>query len=163
MLMTETAELSIFLKSAYEEIFGAENIDDHFMAMDTICSATQERQDALNMLVDEANADLFVVIGGFNSSNTANLANIARSSGSPAYHIRGPGDILSSDEITCLPGLKKDVIVRKNWLPKGEVKIGITAGASTPNSVVGKTIEAIVETAGFGAELSSLMGKAKSE
>ena len=163
MLMTETAELSTFLKSAYEEKFGAEKINDHFMAMDTICSATQERQDALNMLVDEENADLFVVIGGFNSSNTVNLANIARSSGRPAYHIRGPEDILSPEEITCLPGLKRDVIVRKNWLPEGEIKIGITAGASTPNSVVGKTIEAIVEAAGLSGELSSLLGKEKSK
>lgn len=157
MLMTETQEIGDFMRGVFEEKYGAENIDAHFKAMDTICSATQERQDALKDMIEAQNPDIFLVVGGFNSSNTANLANICRQTGKPAYHIRGPEDIHEDGSLSFVPGLKKPIQKEKKWLQGHKVRIGITAGASTPNSVIGQVIEKITALQGLEDQLKKIV------
>jgi 4-hydroxy-3-methylbut-2-enyl diphosphate reductase len=157
MLMTETQAISDYLKSEYTRIFGEDDIDNHFKAMDTICSATQERQDALKDLIAEEELDMFIVIGGFNSSNTANLANIGKATGKPTFHIRGEEDVLSANEIRHLPGLKQEEQLAVGWLGSDALNIAITAGASTPNNVIGNVIRKICLEAGLEASLQKIL------
>jgi 4-hydroxy-3-methylbut-2-enyl diphosphate reductase len=160
MLMGETREISDFFEKIYRKKHG-EKYSEYFRSMDTICSATQQRQDALKEMIEFENPDLFLIIGGYNSSNTGNLANIARKTGKRAFHIRGPGDLLSEKKIHCLPGIKRAEKDIAGWLPEGEVKIGLTAGASTPNSVVGRTIEKIISFEGLEERLEEMVGKTR--
>ena len=121
--------------------FGPQELEEHFFSPgDTICDATQERQDAMLLLVDEP-LDLMIVIGGFNSSNTGHLKEIGEEKKIDSYHIDGPDCIVSADEIKHLPLGSSQTDTRKDWLPEGFVNIGITAGASTPNQVVAEVIE----------------------
>jgi 4-hydroxy-3-methylbut-2-enyl diphosphate reductase len=159
MLMSETQLISDYLATVYAERFGAEKLNEHFRAMDTICSATQERQDALKDLISEEDVDIFVIIGGFNSSNTANLANIGKATGKATYHIRGEEDILPGNTIRSLPGLKHEAIETAAWLPEKEQKIAVTAGASTPNTVIATVIEKILRDNNLSAELETTLAK----
>ena len=111
-------------------------------AFDTICSATQDRQDAVYRLKAER-PDLMVVIGGYNSSNTNNLTKIAATF-TPTFHIEDAEGILSMDEIRHKPAGGKSEVVTRGWFPPDARKIGITAGASTPNNQIGETIERIL-------------------
>jgi 4-hydroxy-3-methylbut-2-enyl diphosphate reductase len=157
--MSETQAISDYLATVYAERFGAEKLNEHFRAMDTICSATQERQDALKDLISEEDVDIFVIIGGFNSSNTANLANIGKATGKATYHIRGEEDILPGNTIRSLPGLKHEAIETAAWLPAKEQKIAVTAGASTPNTVIATVIEKILRDNNLSAELETTLAK----
>ncbi|MCC7007630.1 MAG: 4-hydroxy-3-methylbut-2-enyl diphosphate reductase [Acidobacteria bacterium] len=145
MLMSESLAIGEMLRRAMADRYGAAALPDHFRAFDTICSATQERQDAVMALLDEHQIDLAVVVGGYNSSNTCNLARICAER-VPTFHIADPGCLLSAREIRHRPiGLPSTAqvgeMVTAGWLPPGAVSIGLTAGASTPNSVVGEIIE----------------------
>ena len=107
-----------------------------FRAFDTICSATQDRQDAVVQLLAEEPVDLMLVIGGYNSSNTCNLARICADS-VPTYHIADPDGLLSADEIRHRSVADKAEIVSTGWLPAaGPVRVGLTSGASTPDNLV---------------------------
>jgi 4-hydroxy-3-methylbut-2-enyl diphosphate reductase len=124
--------------------YGEQDLAERFHSFDTICSATQDRQDAVRRLEQEK-IGLMIVIGGYNSSNTNNLAKIA-SSFTPTFHIEDAAAILSADEIRHKPaGTPKETVTR-GWFPASVRSIGITAGASTPNNQVGEAIERI---AGF--------------
>jgi 4-hydroxy-3-methylbut-2-enyl diphosphate reductase len=145
MLMTESLEIGEMFGKAMSARYGSEALAEHFRAFDTICSATQERQDAVLALLDEYRLDLMVVVGGYNSSNTCNLARICAEK-APTFHIAEPDALLSAVEIRHRPvgapstatGLET---VGTNWLPlDGPVVIGLTAGASTPNNIVGEVI-----------------------
>ena len=145
MLMTESLEIGEMFKAAMTDRYGEAALVDHFRAFDTICSATQERQDAVIALLDEHRLDLMLVVGGYNSSNTCNLARICAER-TPTFHVASPEGILSADEIRHRPvGLPSTSMgveaVEKDWLPKGgPLVIGLTAGASTPNNIVGEVI-----------------------
>src|SRR6476660_8770562 len=102
MLMSESLEIGDMLKSAMVDRYGAESCATRFQAFDTICSATQDRQDAVVALLRDSPVDLMIVIGGYNSSNTANLARICAASG-PAFHIADPDCLVSVDEIRHSP------------------------------------------------------------
>jgi 4-hydroxy-3-methylbut-2-en-1-yl diphosphate reductase len=124
--------------------YGEEQLADRFRAFDTICSATQERQDAVLNLLAEESLDVMVVIGGYNSSNTCNLAKICGAR-VPTFHIADTGCLVSASEIRHRPiGLPSTASVLEeigeNWLPDGPVVVGLTAGASTPNNIVGQVI-----------------------
>ena len=138
MLKSETLELQEYLKRLYEETFGAEGLEKHFMLYDTICSATQERQDALQVLL-EAKPDLMFIIGGFNSSNTIHLSELA-SQKAPAFHIRGDEDILSRGEIRRLSFKTLKEVRTQDWIPAGVRRVGIATGASTPDALIEKVI-----------------------
>ena len=143
MLSSESLEIAEMLRQAMTERYGAGHLPEHFRTFDTICSATQDRQDAVLELVKER-VDLVVVIGGFNSSNTSHLCEIT-SSHAPTYHIDESTCILSAREIRHKPVGGPALIVSQGWLPSGPLTIGITAGASTPNRVIGDAIDRIIQ------------------
>ncbi len=140
MLMSESLEMGERFKAAMSERYGQEHLADRFRAFDTICSATQDRQDAVVDLLKERNVDLLVVIGGYNSSNTANLARICAAT-RPTFHIADPDCLVSADQIRHRPIGSKQEITTTGWLsPAGPVRIGLTSGASTPDNLVGAVI-----------------------
>jgi 4-hydroxy-3-methylbut-2-enyl diphosphate reductase len=122
-----------------------------FELFDTICSATQDRQDALFELLEHP-LDVMVVIGGYNSSNTNNLAIIAEERVPKSYHIAS-GECIDGDTIHHKPAHtpldSREEIEERGWLPEGPVRIGLTAGASTPNSQIGLAMGRILEARGL--------------
>jgi 4-hydroxy-3-methylbut-2-enyl diphosphate reductase len=142
MLMSESLEIGEMLKAAMTDRYGSENLPAHFEAFDTICSATQDRQDAVVALLRDQKVDLMIVIGGYNSSNTCNLARICAAS-RPTFHIADPDCLLSATEIRYRPVGSKSEVVAGNWLPSGPVTIGLTSGASTPDNLVGAVIATV--------------------
>jgi 4-hydroxy-3-methylbut-2-enyl diphosphate reductase len=145
MLMTESLAIGEMIGAAVRDRFGEEAVAEHFRAFDTICSATQERQDAVIALLDQQDLDLMVVVGGYNSSNTCNLARICAER-VPTFHIAEPGCLESRTLIrhrpVGAPSTAKGVETRSSgWLPSApNLVIGLTAGASTPNNIVGEVI-----------------------
>ncbi len=141
MLKSETEEIARLFQDTMLKKYGPLNLNDHFMSFNTICDATQERQDAMLDLVNEK-LDLMVVIGGFNSSNTTHLQEIAVEYNIPSYHIDSDDRIFNDNTIEHKP-LNQDLQLDSNWLPAGKITIGITSGASTPDKVVENVIEKI--------------------
>ncbi|HXD72623.1 MAG TPA: 4-hydroxy-3-methylbut-2-enyl diphosphate reductase [Vicinamibacterales bacterium] len=140
MLMSESLEIGDMLRQAMVDRYGAAAIESRYQAFDTICSATQDRQDAVVALLKAQPVDLMLVIGGYNSSNTCNLARICADS-RPTFHIADPDCLLSTDEIRHRPVGTKSEVLARGWLPaEGPVTIGLTSGASTPDNLVGAAI-----------------------
>ena len=146
MLMTESLEIGEMFRKAMADRYGDERLPQHFRAFDTICSATQERQDAVIGLLDEHRLDLMIVVGGYNSSNTCNLARICAERVT-TYHIADPECLMSKKELRHRPvGAPSTTASReeiaRDWLPEERnLVVGLTAGASTPNNIVGQVIE----------------------
>jgi 4-hydroxy-3-methylbut-2-en-1-yl diphosphate reductase len=145
MLMSESLEIGEMFRVAMLERYDTDTLSQHFRAFDTICSATQERQDAVMTLLGERAVDLMIVIGGYNSSNTCNLARICAERVT-TLHIADPACLVSRDEVRHRPvgppstTVGGEVLMR-NWLPSaGPLVVGLTAGASTPNNIVGQVI-----------------------
>jgi 4-hydroxy-3-methylbut-2-enyl diphosphate reductase len=141
MLSSESLRIQEEIRRALADRHGETSLADHFRAFDTICSATQDRQDAVLALLEEK-PDLMVIIGGYNSSNTNHLAAIACRS-VPAYHIEDAACIEASGALRHKPYGRTAEIRTDGWLPAGPVLIGLTAGASTPNNKIGEVIAAI--------------------
>ena len=142
MLMNESLEVFEMIQDAVETRDGnRENVE----MIDTICSATQDRQDAANRLIQASDFDIFLVVGGFTSSNTKNLARTVRKNGdTDVYHIE---DVQCFDQtkITHLPhDTQDDTETEMNWLPEGPIHMGITAGASTPHSELERAIKKLL-------------------
>jgi 4-hydroxy-3-methylbut-2-enyl diphosphate reductase len=151
MLMSESLEIQEMLRSAMRDRHGEEALPERFRAFDTICSATQDRQDAVLKMLDEGGLDLMVVIGGYNSSNTQALARICAAR-LPTFHISG-ADRIEGGTIHHRPvGPQQAEVATAGWLPEGPVTVGLTAGASTPNNVVGATVERILARRGLGVD-----------
>ncbi len=145
MLMSESLAVGEMLKAAMLDRWGAADLARHYQAFDTICSATQDRQDAVVALLRDRPIDIMVVIGGYNSSNTANLARICAES-RPTYHIAEPDCLVSRDEIRHRPFGSKDELVSAGWLPQaGPITVGLTSGASTPDNLVGQVIARLTD------------------
>ncbi|MEO6862539.1 MAG: 4-hydroxy-3-methylbut-2-enyl diphosphate reductase [Microcoleus sp.] len=142
MLKTETENIGKLFEKTMMRKFGPENLNAHFLSFNTICDATQERQDAMLSLVEEK-LDLMLVIGGFNSSNTTHLQEIAIDKTLPSYHIDSAERILPGNRIEHKP-LGQDLVVAQNWLPEGNIVVGVTSGASTPDKVVEDAIDRIL-------------------
>jgi 4-hydroxy-3-methylbut-2-enyl diphosphate reductase len=143
MLKSETEQIGKLFEHTMMRKFGPNKLNDHFLSFNTICDATQERQDAMFDLVKER-LDLMIVIGGYNSSNTTHLQEIAIEYNIPSYHIDCVDRIKSGNRIEHKP-LHRDLETVENWLPKGEIVVGITSGASTPDKVVADVVEKIFE------------------
>ena len=140
MLMSESLAIGEMLKAAMIDRHGTGGLDGRFQAFDTICSATQDRQDAVVELLRDRPIDLMIVIGGYNSSNTCNLASICAES-RPTYHVADPDCLLSPTEIRHRPVGVRGENVTSNWLPPaGPVTVGLTSGASTPDNLVAAAI-----------------------
>lgn len=147
MLSSESLEIAKLVGQALADRHGDAGDEKRFRSFDTICSATQERQDALREMIAEP-LDLLVVIGGYNSSNTGHLAEMAEGR-MPAYHIKGPECLVSPGEIRFKPVGKKDEATAADWLPAdGPLRIGLTAGASTPDAVIGAVVARLLELRG---------------
>jgi 4-hydroxy-3-methylbut-2-enyl diphosphate reductase len=145
MLMSESLEIQERLRSAMRERWGEAALAERFRAFDTICSATQDRQDAVLKMLDAGGLDLMVVIGGYNSSNTQALARICAAR-LPTYHVSAADRIAPTIRHRPVGGHEEAAV--DAWLPGGHVTIGLTAGASTPNNVVGEVIERILALRG---------------
>ncbi len=145
MLKGETEAIGKLFERTMMRKYGPDQLNDHFLSFNTICDATQERQDAMFKLV-EAPLDLMLVIGGYNSSNTTHLQEIAVEYGVPSYHIDaaeriGPGNRIQHKPLHVPLG--EALVMTENWLPAGAIAVGITSGASTPDKVVEAAIERI--------------------
>ena len=153
MLSGESLAIAEEFRQSMLRRYGEEHLAQHFRTFDTICSATQERQDAVIRLLDEP-LDVMLVVGGYNSSNTCHLAALVQSKGVPAYHIEDADGLdPGAGTIRHQPVRQKAEQVTANWLGGARV-IGITAGASTPNNKVGETVLRVCQTAGLEAALT---------
>ena len=149
MLMSESLEIGDMIRVAMSDRYGAEALGSHYRAFGTICSATQDRQDAVQVLLRDHTFDLAVVIGGYNSSNTRNLARMCADR-MPTFHISDAACLVSADEIrhrpseaptAPSPGAVECEVTSRGWFPKsGPVTVAVTAGASTPDNIVGDVI-----------------------
>jgi 4-hydroxy-3-methylbut-2-enyl diphosphate reductase len=152
MLSGESLAIAREFKASLERRYGVGEIDAHFRSFDTICSATQERQDAVDALLRDP-MDVMLVVGGYNSSNTCALAALAQSKGVRTYHIEDADAIdPGSGSIRHQPVRTKQEVVEGDWLGEAR-RIGITAGASTPNNKIGETIARV--SAMVGADLEA--------
>jgi 4-hydroxy-3-methylbut-2-enyl diphosphate reductase len=148
MLMSESLAIGEQFREAIRDRHGEAAVSEHFRSFETICSATQDRQDAVVALLDGERLDLMIVIGGYNSSNTLNLARMCAER-LRTYHIAEPEGLVSAHEIRHRPvGRSNEEAVAADWLPAaGPVTVGVTAGASTPDNIVGQTIERLASLA----------------
>ena len=150
MLRSETEEIQRRLRQAMIDKFSAETVDQHYRMFDTICGATQERQDALIKLLAEP-LDIMIVVGGYNSSNTTHLAEMSEER-VPCYFIRNRSKILSENAILHFDLHKQEEVLTENWLPAGPVYLGITAGASCPNNIIDDTVRRLFELRGVNVD-----------
>jgi 4-hydroxy-3-methylbut-2-enyl diphosphate reductase len=147
MLSGESLAIAEEVRQSMARRYGTASVEEHFRSFDTICSATQERQDAVLALLQEP-LDLMVVVGGYNSSNTCHLAALVHQHGVSTYHIEDADAIdVASGVIRHQPIGTKSEATAENWLGQSRI-IGITAGASTPNNKVGETIVRVSAVAG---------------
>ena len=157
MLSGESLAIADEVRRSMERRYGSDTVADHFRSFDTICSATQERQDAVLALIQEP-LDVMVVVGGYNSSNTCHLAALVHLKGVRIFHIEdAEGVDPAAGTIRHQPIGTKHEVISADWLGDGRV-IGITAGASTPNNKVGETIARICALAGVAEELRAQTG-----
>jgi 4-hydroxy-3-methylbut-2-enyl diphosphate reductase len=147
MLASESLAIAAQIGHSMSRRYGRENIAQHFRSFDTICSATQERQDAVLKIMQDP-PDIMIVVGGYNSSNTNHLAHLCREY-TTTYHIADASCIdVESGIIRHKPELQPDApeVETRDWLPPGHLSLGLTAGASTPNNKIGETIERVLQT-----------------
>tara|TARA_B110000285_G_scaffold72299_1_gene83281 strand:+ start:679 stop:1890 length:1212 start_codon:yes stop_codon:yes gene_type:complete len=144
MLATETQAISDFLRQVMIEKYGKESINDHIAdTRDTLCYATNDNQSATLKLL-ESEADLAIVVGGHNSSNTIHLVELLEKKFS-SFFIRNEHDILNINEIKSFDIHKKELKIIEKYLPKKDnLKIIITSGASCPDAVIDRVIQRIL-------------------
>jgi len=143
MLSSESLEIGELFRATMRARYGEEQLTARFRSFDTICSATQDRQDAVIRLLGEHRLDLMLVIGGYNSSNTCNLARICADR-VPTFHIADPNGLVSAEDVRHRHVTTKQEITTSGWLPaEGALAIGITSGASTPDNLVEQTIRTL--------------------
>ena len=150
MLSSESLAIAEMFRDAVRSRYGDAELDVRFRSFDTICSATQDRQDAVAALLDQRPLDLMIVIGGYNSSNTCNLARICEPK-VPTFHIAEPAGLVSPSEIRHKPVGGKGERMSRAWLPmSGRISIGLTSGASTPDNLVDSVIRRLDAFANLG-------------
>jgi len=149
MYKRETKEVGRIFEVAMLKKFGPSNLSEHYSEFDTICDATQERQDAVTDLVQSSGifagqspVDFVLVVGGFDSSNTAHLKEIPEKYNVPSYHIDRDSRIMPDNTIEHRD-IDGKIVIQKNFLKKGPVTIGVTSGASTPDKCVEDALEKI--------------------
>ncbi len=155
MLARESLAIGVAVGDAMARAYGDTHRSEHFRTFDTICSATQDRQDAVVELLAEP-LDLMVVVGGYNSSNTISLAALCAEQ-VPTFHIADPDEIDVDGNAVRVrrvgPHHHEDDIA--NWLPTaGALRVGITAGASTPNNKIGQAVACIFAIRGERVDTS---------
>lgn len=152
MLSGESLAIANEVRISMARRYGEPELERHFRTFDTICSATQERQDAVLRLL-EHRLDLMLVVGGYNSSNTSHLAALARDRGVRTYHIEDASAIdVTTGRLRHQPRVKAPEETIEGWL-EGARSLGITAGASTPNNKIGETVLRVCAVAGVEPDL----------
>ena len=155
MLKGETEAIGKMMEKCMMQKYGVENLNAHYMVLDTICDATQERQDAMFELVkddggkagdasvaNKSGLDVMLVVGGFNSSNTSHLQEIAEERSIPSYWVDTADRVHADGSITHKTSWG-ELLDSKAWLPSGPFTIGVTSGASTPDKVVEDVLDKI--------------------
>ena len=150
MLRGETEEVQRRLRTAMEKKHGSADLDRHFRFFDTICGATQDRQDALQKLLADP-LDLLLVIGGYNSSNTSHLAEMGEAK-LPTFFIKNAAKMISAKGIQHYNQHLHKEVETTDWLPSGNITVGITAGASCPNNLIEDTIRRLFELRGISVQ-----------
>ena len=150
MMRGETEEVQKRIMAAVRDRDGETGVKENYRFFDTICGATQERQDALKDMLQKK-MDLLLVIGGYNSSNTSHLAEMGEAL-LPTYFIRNAGKLESRDHIVHFDQHASHEVTTEEWLPASPATIGITAGASCPNNLIEDTILRIFELYGIPRE-----------
>ena len=150
MMRDETEDVQRRIEAAIRDRDGGEKARESFRFFDTICGATQERQDALSDML-KSPVDLLLVVGGYNSSNTSHLAEMGEAK-LPTYFIRNASRLESRNRIVHYSLHDKREIFTEGWLPTEPVIIGVTAGASCPNNLIEETILRVFELHGIGLE-----------
>jgi 4-hydroxy-3-methylbut-2-enyl diphosphate reductase len=146
MLSSESLKIGELFREAMRDRYGEVDLPQRFRAFDTICSATQDRQDAVTALLTSEPLDLMIVLGGYNSSNTCNLARICAAR-VPTYHIAEPDALVSARTIRHKPVGASAEGETAGWLPDGRISVGLTSGASTPDNQVEAVIRRLDELA----------------
>ena len=152
MLAGESLAIADAFRTAMARRRGPEQAKQHVRTFDTICSATQERQDALVVLLEDP-PDLMLIVGGYNSSNTNHLAALCRSRQVATFHVQD-ADCIDPEAGTIRhrdPSTGQEVTTDAGWL-EGIRTLGVTAGASTPNNKIGEAILRVAATAGLSFE-----------
>ncbi len=148
MMCSESLDIQRLLREAVVKRYGEAETASRFIAFDTICSATQDRQDTLLALLRSVkHLDLVLVVGGFNSSNTEHLAELG-SKYAPTFHLENELGLVSASEIRYRDPKSGSVVTARDWLPSRHLSVGVTAGASTPDNIVGRVIERLLEIRG---------------
>jgi len=150
MLRGETEEVQRRLKTAMIRKHGETEVQKHFRFFDTICGATQDRQDALEKLLREP-LNLLLVIGGYNSSNTSHLAEMGEAQ-LPTFFIKNAAKMVSDKLIVHYNQHLHKEVETQNWLPSGKITVGITAGASCPNNLIEDAIRRLFELRGISVQ-----------
>lgn len=150
MLRGETEEVQRRIKQAMIHKHGEGALNRHFRYFDTICGATQDRQDALQKLLREP-MNLLIVIGGYNSSNTSHLAEMGEAK-LPTYFIKNAGKMISDKLIQHYDQHMHQEVETRDWLPSGVITVGITAGASCPNNLIEDTIRRLFDLRGVSVQ-----------
>lgn len=160
MLAEDTQAIANYLKEVVQTFHRVDedNVKIHFAdTRDTLCYATNDNQTAVKGMI-EIDADLAIVIGGYNSSNTSHLVEMCEEK-LTTFYIKDADEIKSDAEIHHYNFHRKEACITHNFLPKGVVKILITAGASSPDAIVEKTIKKIAELAGEDYDVEQLIGQ----
>ena len=154
MLAKESLAIGWKVHEVFVEHFGEEHASTHFRSFGTICSATQERQDAVADMMEDS-PDVMLVIGGYNSSNTNHLAHLCRQH-TATFHVEDAACInIDTGSVLHKPELDPATpeIEDYEWLPKGPFSLGITAGASTPNNKIGEALIRILQVRDIDIDL----------
>ena len=150
MLRGETEEVQRRIRGAMEKKHGAGNLPEHFRFFDTICGATQDRQDALEKMLKEP-MNLLIVVGGYNSSNTSHLAEMGEKV-LPTFFIKNAAKMVSDRLIIHYNLHRQQEVDTRDWLPSGKITVGITAGASCPNNLIEDAIRRLFELKGVSVQ-----------
>jgi len=159
MLKSETEAMAKMFEKCMLRKYGPQDLNAHFVSFNTICDATQERQDAMFDLLKEP-LDLMIVVGGFNSSNTSHLQEIPEKVGMKSFWVDSPECVGPGNKIIYRMSDGTE-IVEENFLPKGPVTIGVTSGASTPDKVLEDVLERIFLIHAIDAEVPEPAGVSK--
>ncbi|MBR9832798.1 4-hydroxy-3-methylbut-2-enyl diphosphate reductase [bacterium] len=144
MLASETQEIADYFKQVMLEKYGADNLKNHFAdTRDTLCYATNDNQQATYGLL-EADADLAIVVGGYNSSNTSHIVELCEAK-LPTYFISSADEILDESHIQHFNYHHQELRNTENFLPKNNpTKVILTSGASCPDTMIDAVISKIL-------------------
>lgn len=147
MLAGETLKVQEIVRLAFVERYGEQGAATRLRLADTVCSATQDRQDALLALIDEP-LDLLLVVGGYNSANTTHLAELARAHGVAAFHIEAAQCLHDRRTLHSWDAAARREMPVPGWWPAhAPVCIGVAAGASTPDARIGEVLLRLAQLA----------------